>query len=109
MNHFLIGDYDIEKTENGTWIFKYQNTNLSQRALLGNKQYIEINIVEDIESFKTSLFLVLKKIFKVYLNKMGSSKKAHILKYTADGINIHELSFSEFIYGEKGKIVEKIK
>jgi hypothetical protein len=109
MNHFLIGDYDIEKTENGRWIFKYQNTNLSHRALLGNKQYIERNIVEDIKSFKTSLFSVLKKIFNVYLKKVGTDKKAHILKYTADGINIHELSFSEFISGEKGKIVEKIE
>ena len=109
MNHFLIGEYDIEKTENGEWIFKYQNINLSSREPhIDTSQFIERDILEDIDLFYKSLFHVLEKIFLVYLNKTGMETKAHFLKYTADGINIHEMSFIEYVGQEKGTIVEKL-
>lgn len=108
MNHFLIGDYDINKTEKGEWIFKYQNVNLSSRVPHTDISYIERNILKDIEEFYLFLFQTLKKIFLVYLRKTDPNSKGHFLKYTEDGICIHELSFYEYISGEKGKIIEKL-
>ncbi|AKB21874.1 hypothetical protein [Methanosarcina sp. WH1] len=107
MNHFLIGDYEIKKTDNGEWIFKYENVNLSSRMSHTEISYIERNILNDVEEFYMFLFQFLKKIFLVYLKQTGPKSKGHFLKYTEDGICIHELSFYEYISGEKGEIIEK--
>jgi hypothetical protein len=109
MNHFLIGDYNIKKTEGGEWIFMYENLNKSPREFHSDdKKFINRNIIEDIDNFDKYLFLVLQKIFLVYLHKAGTTNKAHILKYTKDGCNIHEMNFLEYIKQEKGVIIENI-
>lgn len=108
MNHFLIGDYDIQKTKEGEWIFKYENINLSSRTPQIEKSYMIRDILKDVEDLHLFLFLTLKKIFLIYLKEIGSDSKAYILKYTEEGICYHELSFKEFISREKGKIIERL-
>ncbi|WP_164999258.1 hypothetical protein [Methanohalophilus profundi] len=57
MNHFLIGDYDVKRTEKGQWIFKYENINKSKRGPHVDKTHsIERNMLEDIEEFQNSFF-----------------------------------------------------
>lgn len=93
MNHFLIGDYDIKKTKYGEWVFKYQNINLSFRTSQTGLEDIERDIKKDVNDLYLILFQTLKKIFLTYLKKAGPNSKGHFLKYTKDGMCIHELSF----------------
>lgn len=104
-NHYLVGTNVFGRAENGEWIPQYMNFNISDR--FPNKDLkIERNILKDTVFFYDSTIKILNKISEAYIERMDKEKPCLVPFVGKDEIEFRELSFTEYMSGQKGKLIQ---
>ena len=104
-NHFMVGMNVFGRADDGEWIPQYMNFNISDR-LSDNDFKIERNILRDAEFFYNSTIKILNQISEIYIEIMDKDKTCAVSFFEKDGIEFREISYNQFIAGEKGKLIQ---
>lgn len=104
-NHFMVGMNVFGRADDGEWIPEYMNFHMSKR-LPGYEFIIKRNILRDTDFFYNSTIEIINKISEVYIEKMEKDKTCAVTFIEKDGIEFREMSYNQFIAGEKGKLIQ---
>lgn len=104
-NHFMVGMNIFERADDGEWIPQYMNFNMSNR-LPDFDFIIKRDILRDTEFFYNSTIKILNQISEMYIERMGKDKTCAVTFIQKDGIEFREISYNQFIAGEKGKLIQ---
>ena len=104
-NHYLVGLNVFDRSDDGEWIPLYMNFNISDR-FSDNGFKIERNIIMDIEMFYNCTIKILNQISDIYIERMEKEKLCVVPFFEKNGIEFREISFNQFIAGEKGKLIQ---
>ncbi len=73
-NHYMVGINIFGRTEDGGWVPRYMNFNISDRASPIEDFKIERNILNDTDFFYVSTIKTLNQISEIYLKIMNKEK-----------------------------------
>lgn len=104
-NHYMVGMNVFGRADNGEWIPQYMNFNISGRFSDADFK-IERNILKDAEFFYNSTIKILNQISDIYIKRMEKEKTCVVPFFEKDGIEFREISYNQFIAGEKGKLIQ---
>jgi hypothetical protein len=104
-NHYMVGMNVFGRADNGEWIPQYMNFNISGRFSDADFK-IERNILKDAEFFYNSTIKILNQISDIYIERMEKEKTCVVPFFEKDGIEFREISYNQFIAGEKGKLIQ---
>lgn len=104
-NHYMVGMNVFGQADDGEWIPRYVNFNISDR-FSGNDFEIKRNILRDTEFFYNSTIKILNQISEIYIEEMEKEKTCAVPFSEKDGIEFREISYNQFIAGEKGKLIQ---
>lgn len=105
INHYMVGMNIFGRTNDGKWIPQYMNFSISERS--SNKDFkIERNILEDTVFFYDSTVKILNQISEIYIERMDKDHPCIITFFGEDEIEFREVSYNEFISGQKGKLIQ---
>ncbi|MDY6932080.1 MAG: hypothetical protein SVJ22_09235 [Halobacteriota archaeon] len=107
-NHYMVGMNVFGRTEDEEWIPQYMNFNISER-FSDNDFKIERNILSDTEFFYNSTIKTLNQISEIYIERMDEEKPCAVTFIGTDEIEFREISYNQFIAGEKGKSIQKFQ
>ena len=104
-NHYMVGMNVFGRANDGGWIPQYMNFKISDR-FSDNDFKIERNILRDTEFFYNSTIKILNQISEIYIERMEKEKTCAVPFFEKDGIEFREISYNQFIAGEKGKLIQ---
>lgn len=103
-NHFVVGMIIFGRTDEGGWIPQYMNFDIPHTA----DEYfkIERNILKDTDFFYESTIKTLNQISGIYIERIDKEKPCAVTFIGKDEIEFRELSFTEYMSGQKGKLIQ---
>lgn len=107
-NHFMVGMNVFGRSNDGEWIPQYMNFNISDRS----HDYdfiIKRNILGDTDFFYNSTIKLLNQMSEIYIERMEKDKACAVTLVENDGIEFREISYNQFIAGEKGKMIQSTR
>ncbi len=104
-NHYMVGMNVFGRADDGEWIPQYMNFNISDRFSDSDFK-IKRNILRDTEFFYNSTIKILNQISEIYIERMEKEKTCAVPFFEKDGIEFREISYNQFIAGEKGKLIQ---
>ena len=103
--HFMVGMNVFEQSDNEEWIPQYMNFSISNR-LPDFDFTIKRNILKDADFFYNSTIEILNQISEIYIERMEKDKTCAVTFIEKDGIEFREISYNQFMSGEKGKLIQ---
>ncbi len=101
----MVGMNIFGRTNDGKWIPQYMNFSISERS--PNKDFkIQRNILEDTVFFYDSTVKILNQISEIYIERMNKDHPCIVTFFGEDEIEFREVSYNEFISGQKGKLIQ---
>jgi hypothetical protein len=104
-NHFMVGTNVFGEADDGELISEYMNFDMIN-SLSDNDFKINRNILRDTELFYDSTIKILNQISEIYIERMEKDKTCIVQFIEKDGIEFREISYNQFMAGEKGKLIQ---